>query len=809
MRLVSLHLWNIRSYTDATVTFGDGVNLFEGDIGSGKSTILLAVEFALFGLAEVASASLLRHGEKEGGVELVFAVKDRTYKATRKLGRTGSGASVKGCALEVDGKETKLSSNEMRQRVLGLLEYGERRNPRARLDIFTYSVYTPQEEMRTVLTNDIKMRNQRKDTLRRALDLEEYELAATNLDRVRVGLNNDAAELRGKASKIGSVRKDLAEIQGKLGHERDRLAKAVKDLGTATAKVEAAADRYARLKKGEARYREAALAATEAEKDMAQEEGKVGRLSAEVDAVRAKVGELDKVRSRLAEGADQLEELADLEREEARLEALRVELEAATGDLERLRAGLERSEQDQERAVALEEELKGLSDPTEGIEKARKGLEDLRSKGISLEHEVRGLDEEMGAIDAEDEELTSLEGEASCPRCRQPLTKEHVDDLLATNQTRRREISSRMREVASQRNRVLEELEDKEGSLKELEGRSEERRRLAQDLERARSGASGIEDLRKSIEGHPATSLEKELKAMRGSWDATRLADLRKVAGAIQELKGVEGTLEKTLEGLPEMERRLGDARSALDEAVGSAKRAQEELEEASVGWDGQEVALAHDEHEEAVKVESYLRASMGEMEKMVEMLEGSTDKLIVEVAKLEEVMALEVLYVHVSDWIKDRLIPAIRSMERSVMSLMADEMDEAASRWFGQLVEDPDLVLAIDEDFVPTVAHQDYEMDLGALSGGERTAAAFAYRLALNGLVRRNAIPDQRNLLILDEPTDGFSREQLARLGNVFTDLAADQVVVVSHDRELRTFADRVYMVRKVGGSSHVQQVA
>ncbi len=142
-------------------------------------------------------------------------------------------------------------------------------------------------------------------------------------------------------------------------------------------------------------------------------------------------------------------------------------------------------------------------------------------------------------------------------------------------------------------------------------------------------------------------------------------------------------------------------------------------------------------------------------------------------------------------------------------MAMMADEMDAAASNWFNQLVEDPDLVLTIDEDFVPVVSHQDYEMDLAALSGGERTAAAFAYRLALNGLVRAHATPGQSNLLMLDEPTDGFSREQLARMGNVFSELDAEQVVIVSHDRELKHFADRVYLVEKGAGVSTVLQVA
>ena len=48
-----LTLKNFRSYNDGeetAVDLPDGVVLFEGDIGSGKSTILLSIEFALFGL---------------------------------------------------------------------------------------------------------------------------------------------------------------------------------------------------------------------------------------------------------------------------------------------------------------------------------------------------------------------------------------------------------------------------------------------------------------------------------------------------------------------------------------------------------------------------------------------------------------------------------------------------------------------------------------------------------------------------------------------------------------------------------------
>jgi DNA repair protein SbcC/Rad50 len=66
MRLNAITLHNIRSYEDVTLRFPEGSLLLSGDIGSGKTSILLAIEFALFGLlkGEVEGTSLLRHGAK-------------------------------------------------------------------------------------------------------------------------------------------------------------------------------------------------------------------------------------------------------------------------------------------------------------------------------------------------------------------------------------------------------------------------------------------------------------------------------------------------------------------------------------------------------------------------------------------------------------------------------------------------------------------------------------------------------------------------------------------------------------------------
>ena len=61
----TLSMNNIRSYNNHEIEFPVGTSLFEGDIGSGKSTILMAIEFALFGLGNQKGDSLLRKGSKK------------------------------------------------------------------------------------------------------------------------------------------------------------------------------------------------------------------------------------------------------------------------------------------------------------------------------------------------------------------------------------------------------------------------------------------------------------------------------------------------------------------------------------------------------------------------------------------------------------------------------------------------------------------------------------------------------------------------------------------------------------------------
>ncbi|MDW0185841.1 MAG: hypothetical protein QOA08_00105, partial [Nitrososphaeraceae archaeon] len=61
----------------------------------------------------------------------------------------------------------------------------------------------------------------------------------------------------------------------------------------------------------------------------------------------------------------------------------------------------------------------------------------------------------------------------------------------------------------------------------------------------------------------------------------------------------------------------------------------------------------------------------------------------------------------------------------------------------------------------------------------------------------------------ILDEPTDGFSKEQLVQIKNVLEELTAAQVIIVSHEKELEGFVETIFRVAKESEKSQVELVA
>ncbi|MFH0948894.1 MAG: SMC family ATPase [Candidatus Aenigmatarchaeota archaeon] len=195
MKINYVKLKNIRSYLDETVSFPDGSLLLSGDVGSGKSTVLFAVDFALFGTRSEGyiGEALLRHGKDSGSVELCFNLDDNVITIKRTLKRLRDSVSQGTGTLAVNGFEEELSATELNAKVLELLGYPSSRKE----SIFRYTVYTPQEQIKQIILSD-----ERLDILRRVFGIDKY-------GRIKENASVFLTELRSIKRMHDALAKDL------------------------------------------------------------------------------------------------------------------------------------------------------------------------------------------------------------------------------------------------------------------------------------------------------------------------------------------------------------------------------------------------------------------------------------------------------------------------------------------------------------------------------------------------------------------------------------------------------------------------
>ena len=91
MKIDSILIENIRSHVKTYIKFSEGFNCLVGGLGAGKSSILYAIDFALFGDPIGRSYEyLLREGANVGRVALKFIENGKEYTLWRGLRRRGN-----------------------------------------------------------------------------------------------------------------------------------------------------------------------------------------------------------------------------------------------------------------------------------------------------------------------------------------------------------------------------------------------------------------------------------------------------------------------------------------------------------------------------------------------------------------------------------------------------------------------------------------------------------------------------------------------------------------------------------------------
>ena len=857
MIIKKIEITNIRSYKEkTTIELPVGRILFQGDIGSGKSTILSAIEFALFGLGDIDANHLLRIGESKGSVLLEFESCGKTYDVFRSLLRRGNKIFQEEGFLYESGVKNSYSVGELKSKILDIIGINERTQTKTTSTIYRFAIYTPQEMMKTVLTSN---NEKRVEILRRAFGIEEYSTAKKNAEkfsswirtvtRIKKSMINDLSIYRADIQKIEDTEESLKEeidyLKDNIVTLHDHIQLILKELletrnrkerilqaESSILHLQSTIDKNMKLKK------EANLELVRIDHeltDISQSEKIVADLTPKYQEYIQKKEDLVDVTEKALQydilflDKIKLESNINSDREMLNSNIKRLDSELAELSLER-----EICNKEIKNLIHLKEEEMLLSNNITDSGNFEMELEDVSDSLSNIKSEMISVNKEISKQQSELDTVLQLRQDAVCPYCKQKLDQQHILELenkflqrkdlleknlgkmekeLQENQEKKNEFLNRIKQVESKKSELqkiqiqIAKLNVVQNSIKLLDLKIDEKTSGKRSMQTKLQDNYLLEKVKKLDE--IADKLNK-LYSYKMSYDSLTkiVSDYQKtdLESTYIEHSNLMKSKQRNIEEKRVKEKSLGELNNeifALSKKLDEMKTIYKDSQEVEIKLKKLESEKLSFENELVSKKEN-LAMRRTDHDNNLKNIESINKKI----NDLEERVDKIVFTDQIGIWLNQHFIPSLEQIESQVLISIREEFNKLFQKWFYLLIEVGDIDVEIDEYFTPIVNQSGYHLEVDSLSGGEKTSIALAYRLALNEIIRRMIMLDD-NLLILDEPTDGFSKEQLIQIKLVLEELSAAQVIVVSHEKELEGFVETIFRVVKESEKSQVELAA
>lgn len=669
---------------------------------------------------------------------------------------------------------------------------------------------------------------------------EEVNLLCNRLEKLE-SIRKNLENLRNRESAILQEIKGLEAKMESLKRQIDEATKRIEDLKLLV-------DEFERLKPKAERY--IALDKLRSE---------IERLIKEIDELERKLKEeLLKIETKIKKAEDDREELEKIKTEMESLKEKVEELEKYNRMWEDARVKFERLQdlrakvEEKDLSYEMVEKLySAILKAKEEEKKLSEKFEILISKRASLKTKAKQLKQAVEGLRA---------ASGTCPVCGRELDEEHKKRVIAEYLEEMKRISDEIKKadevesVLKEKKMKIEKTLSKQEAVLKLreivkEAKSLENELSKHDIEMLKSKSEDYQKAKETFERlkgqekilFSSVKQLEELRRQKEEIERKIEAEELKRQKILERLReeGFENleSLEKEIENLKEhygrwlqlrdCESRLDDERrrlsglkedtAAVEEKLMVEKEnleaVQSEIKKILDVYSEEEYKRIGREHLRKSEELSAIRSKLGVLRESLKGLEEDIDYLSNQLIQMEE-------YRRKVEVIERKAIPElaeIREKFRRYRNLVAEaamkDVENYASEIFEELTDGKYSGIRLKkvtergkERLRIFVVYQGEERDVGFLSGGEMIALGLAFRLALSMFMIKGRIP----LLILDEPTPFLDEERRRKLVDIMTNYLKKipQVIIVSHDDELKDAADRVIFVDYQGGASRVGYV-
>jgi exonuclease SbcC len=775
-----IRLVNWKSHIDSEFEFSEGVNVLIGIMGSGKTSVMQAISFALYGTFPALQSRkislddlIMRKPQKKGRAEihLTFSLGGKDYSIMRAI---EAGKGTVEAEIRESGRVINVNAQGVTDEVVRTL--------RMNYELFSRAVYAEQNNLDYFLSIP---KGQRMDHIDRMLMLDRFEKARENA----VSLSN----------RVRQTGRDLSRIVEDMEKEnlRERWKRQNEDLAGITEKATVLKDKDEALGNRTARLSETLSVLEESERELNRLstlgkglESSIEEIGKSLDEKRGRLsgrkpskGRLEKIEAgirRLQKGIDEKREKEKKSREQIAVFNSRIAmLREETGSL---REGIPSQEivPDMEALVIKELGEKpevAVREMEKGFEKSRGALYEIQAKRESVLKHTEHL---KGA-------------EVNCPVCDSIIEETKRVWLVGERERELKEISARITGMVEENRKTQERIDKAKGMLEELSSYQEKIRSLKETKERLDEKERELASLREYV-GSSAGELEKIKK------DLTRDEnDLEKLRAGRDDIRGFfeEASL------ITDLEKRLGDKTKERAEILEKARGFSETLEKNDIG-----------------EVRKDLQDSVAErkgIEAERKGLSQSIDEKRVLLSDIEK--RIELFRKYRNDVKESETISGMLRGFADVMGVTQDQLRQEFLKTVNRIMERvweevypygdfSSVRLIIDRDYVLQLRDRERWVNVeGIVSGGERSIASLALRVAFSLAF----IPNLK-WLILDEPTHNLDDSAIEKLGGILGESMgsfSEQVFIITHEERLaETITGSAYKLERDKASDGATRV-
>lgn len=760
--ITKVRLKNWRSHLESEFKFSGGTNALFGGMGSGKTSVLNGICFALFGnfpdlqskkvkLDEIIMSKPVEKNKAE--VEVFFEANGKLYSVKRIIEK-GKGTSYS--ELREEGKLIEAPNS---QRVTETVE----KILKVDYELFTRAIYSEQNALDYFLTIPKGQRMKKIDELLMINKFEDARASTKTLTNRLLDRKNEKQKLIDQAD-TSSLEKNISDLilsLNQLSSEKEELKKELQEILIKKKKIEEEVNELRKLNESLESFKREQKGINSAIEETIKvikslEENLKGKTKEEIEKfleeLENKAKELDKV---LKEKREDYEKLNSLVYEiKTKITFLKDEK-------------IEKLAKEVEDKLKLKSELESIRSSVGNVEEVMEEKKGLYERLVGEEKELEGRIKETKEII---EKLSSIE--RKCPVCDSILTEDKKEKLLKEREKLLEEFNKRIEETRKNKDENEKELKELEKIRKKVESIIGEIKDLDIKKKEYENSKKQLEDLSKNFEEN-----EEELKKLKEEIGKTEKVN-EEAREKINELKILYSKFE-------DYEKR----KERLSELMKEAKHLEVKIFEVEEKISGRNLVEKETNLRELFVKEKEKEEKISGISKLIEEKEQRKkeyeERLKELIKEKEEVKKLE------------KIISDLKIFElalKSTQEEMRREFVEAVNYEMNKLwptlypyrdyieiklnIEEGDYVLQL-KDRAGRFINAD-----GIASGGERSVACLALRIAF-----ARVLAPQLRWLVLDEPTQNLdvkAVEDLALTLKTRVGELVDQVFLISHEERL-----------------------